>query len=481
MIILFSTLCFFASHFFSFVQAEEKSTTLFLALDGVSFSLIKEMKAEGKFSSFSDPSLIISPFPSTTTSGFTGLLKPYGVSKASGYDERSFDYTANKVEGNLLSAYQKSPANYLTFFDYNRHSFFSQFIMYAIPGFSVKRDIERIPNILFSEPERDQFVVYIGGTDGAAHILGKRRVKSILSMVDKYLQRLQRRYKKKTGKHLEFVLFSDHGFDFKPLKAISTSKIKHHLEKHQFKLSEHLLSENDVVLVHWGNISGASFYTKPDKVGTISEVLSRISGVDIVSYKKGNDIFFLRFDGRQMQKAQVRADGDYFSYVPLLGDPLSYQSVYTELKKSGKLRADGFAHWKHIANATFSHQYPSAQKRVHDAFFKLVDNPATILCSTKQEFEFGDSVTRLTAKLHGGLKGTHGGLFWDASNAFVMTTDASIQLPDAALYPTALTAFAKDIEEQLEYQQEKLREEKKQEELMVEEKKQKNYGSAVTH
>lgn len=483
LIILFSILLF-ASSFSVSARADEQDTTLFVALDGVSFSLIQEMRAQGKFAAFSEPSLVISPFPSTTTSGFTGLLKPYGVSKAAGYDERSFDYSTNKVEGNLLSAYQKSPANYLTLFDYGRHTFFSQFIMYALPGFSVKRDLERIPKILFEHPEQNQFVIYIGGTDGAAHILGKRRLKSILSLVDNYLQRLQRKYEKKTGKRLELVLFSDHGFDFTPLTGISTLKIKNHLHEEGFVLNDTLSSERDVVLVHWGNISGASFYTEPQKVEEISEVLSRIKGVDVVSYKKGNDIYFLRFNGDQLEKARVQANGHYFSYTPLSGDPLSHQSVYDELKKSGKLRSDGFAHWKDIAELTFYHHYPSAQKRVYDAFYQLVDNPATILCSTQPGYEFGDSVTRLTAKLHGGLKGTHGGLFWEASNAFVMTTDTSLVLEKHSLYPHALQSFAADIKSQLSEKTEALvqaQDAKKKETAFSEEKKLRGHGGALTH
>src|SRR4029453_13884881 len=73
--------------------------TLFVALDGIPYSMVQELRLEKKLSDFQTPSRVISAFPSTTTTGFTGLFRPLGARPAPGYDARFYSYALNQVRG----------------------------------------------------------------------------------------------------------------------------------------------------------------------------------------------------------------------------------------------------------------------------------------------------------------------------------------------------------------------------------------------
>src|SRR5262245_12497844 len=70
----------------------EKDQTLFVALDGIPFSMVENLFRAGRLPGFQAPSRVISAFPSTTTMGFTGLFKSLGAKKAPGYDARFYSY-----------------------------------------------------------------------------------------------------------------------------------------------------------------------------------------------------------------------------------------------------------------------------------------------------------------------------------------------------------------------------------------------------
>jgi hypothetical protein len=121
------------------------------------------------------------------------------------------------------------------------------------------------------------------------------------------------------------------------------------------------------------------------------------------------------------------------------GDPLDYEGVVAALRKKGKMDSRGYAASENWFEATKDHRYPDALYRMHDGFFTLVENPAPILFSTEENYEYGDVLTRIGAWFHGGLKGTHGGLFQEASAAFVMTTDPKIRMPSVLRYDQVMT------------------------------------------
>src|SRR4030095_10902455 len=186
--------------------------TLFVALDGIPYSMVKELKEQGKLIDFQEPSRVISAFPSTTTTAFTGLFRPLGAQPAPGYDARFFSYTKNQVRGNLLEAYEFEAADFNRFFSYKRNTGFQQVVMYTLPRFALRRDLSRIRKVLWESPEKDALFFYIGSTDGTGHLDGAEKTRNLFLEVLKAAKELQGQYQERFGRRLRLVLFSDHGF-----------------------------------------------------------------------------------------------------------------------------------------------------------------------------------------------------------------------------------------------------------------------------
>ncbi len=411
--------------------------TLLIALDGVPFDLVSELKGEGRFSGFQDPSRVISPFPSTSHCGFGGLFRPLGAEKPQGYDREYYSYEEDKIVSFVSSINPKRPKDYKNFFHYARKTPLQKFWIYAAPGLSGRRDLEKIRRLMWKSADPAPALAYIGGTDGAGHVLGRNRLRRWLLFMDGYLRKMREDYRRDFGGTLHVALFSDHGFHFirKP-NAVSRNRIEHGLWKEGLHLAPNLKKPDRVVAVQWGNISGASFYVHEEKVPAVARVLAETPGIDVVAYRSGDEIVVLSRDGENLKAARVSCDSGRrrCRYAPNDGDPLAYGPVVDDLRRKGRINARGEASSEAWFEATKNHRYPDALYRLHDGFFTLVENPAPILFSTEEDYEYGDVFTRIGAWFHGGLKGTHGGLFREASDAFVMTTDETIRLPSVLRY-----------------------------------------------
>lgn len=413
--------------------AAVRNPTLFVLVDGISYRTMQELKREGKIFGFDKIAKVVSTYPSTTVSGITGILNPVGARPSEGYDHIFFSYARNRVQGTLLSALKENTDDYIQFFDYYRKTFWSNFMIYVFPGWSTKNDLVRIKNFVLKHPEREVFLFYIGGPDGSGHVLGEKRQKRLAAFILEWLWEIQLRYYDRFEIPLDVVVFSDHGFKFHPLKVITYSRLKRDLKSQGYELGDNLERPENVVVVEWGNISGAAFYTHPEATEAVAGVLSRVEGNDLTFYKEDDEIFVLSATGGKA-RIDVSRSGTCFRYVPMTGDPLGYQEVVDRLRSQGCLDGTGFAHKDAWFEATAWHTYPDVPYRVHAAFNSLVNNPATILISTGFCHEYGGGLTRFLSKLRGGLKGTHGGIFDAASDAFLAVSGQDVRLPAAMRY-----------------------------------------------
>jgi hypothetical protein len=410
--------------------------TLLIALDGVPYEVVREMRNEGRFAAFQPPSRVISPFPSTTPCGFGGLFRPMGASPPMGYDREYYSYKEEKIVGFLSSINPKNKRDFKNVFDYSRKTPLQKFWIYAAPGLSGRRDLEKIRRLVW-KTDTPSLLTYIGGTDGAGHVLGRKRLKHWLAFLDDRLERMRRDYRRDFGGELHYVLFSDHGFHyFRKPNAVPKADISRALYSAGLKFAPDLKRPENVVAIQWGNISGASFYARQERVPEVALMLAHTRGIDIVAYREGGDIEVLSDREGRLQRARVTCDARRLRcrYIQEDGDPLNYAPVVDALRRKGRMDARGFAASQDWFDATQDHFYPDALYRMHDGFFTLVENPAPILFSTGEDYEYGDVFTRIGAWFHGGLKGTHGGLFQAASAAFVMPTDPRLKLPPVMRY-----------------------------------------------
>lgn len=411
--------------------------TLLIALDGVPFDLVSELKKEGRFSGFQEPARVITTFPSTSHCGFGGIFRPLGAEKPEGYDREYYSYEEDKIVSFVSSINPKSPKDYKNFFHYARKTPIQKFWIYAAPGLSGRRDLEKIRRLVWSRDGTTPLFAYIGGTDGSGHVLGRKRLKRWLVFMDQELEKMRKAYRRDFGHDLQIALFSDHGFHFvRRPNAVSRNAIENALWRNGLHLAPNLKSLDRVVAVQWGNISGASFYAKEAHVPEIALALAKTPGIDIVARRSDGDIVVLSRDFGRLQTATVTCTEGRrrCRYAPVDGDPLDYGEIVEALRRKGRMDSRGFAASEDWFEATKDHRYPDALYRLHDGFFTLVKNPAPILFSTEKNYEYGDVFTRIGAWFHGGLKGTHGGLFQEASAAFAITTDPKVRLPPVLRY-----------------------------------------------
>src|SRR3989338_1227826 len=424
--------------------ARDVRPTLFIALDGVPYSLMQELKEKGHFRDFQKPTKVITTFPSTTTSGFSGMFETIGAGKPPGYDEKYFSEKDQRVKGSILGGLEHGQHDYREIFDFYRETLGSQFMMYFSPLHTAKNDLKRIKKIIWKQPQKHYYYVYIGSTDGMGHIAGEKRLRKWLLHFDTWLKTTAEEYQKTFQTEIDIVLFSDHGFQFHKLKPMTIHEVKARLKQENLLLENKIRNHNSVVSISWGNISGASFYLNPSFVAQTAHVLTEIEGMDLVFYRYEDRIVILSKE-KALQRAHILFDAhrNAFAYLPLQGDPLGYQTVLKKLQSQGKLDEKGFAYDRDWFEATANHHHPDALYRLYAAFYSLVQNPAAILCSIHPKYEFGDFWTRFGASFKGGFQGTHGGLFQESSEAFTMVTNAAHYRSGPIRYNEVFLPFVK--------------------------------------
>lgn len=424
------------------LQAERPiNQKVFIALDGVPYQLVKEIYDEGHFLGFAPPSKLISTFPSVSSAAFGSMFHVVGADKPPGYDDKFYSYEKGKLLGSLIDPYEAGPNEYSGHFDLYRKTSLQWVCLYMAPGFAGYRDLKRIKRIIWRQPLRNYYIVYVGAPDGAGHILGRGRVKHWLIFMDDYLMRLKRDYKKEFNRDLNIVLFSDHGFYYGRLKTISNTRLVHDLRRAGFELKNSLKKDNHVVPAVLGNLNGAPFHVADRHAPKIAKILIEQKGMDIVTYTRSDKIIILakRNGG---EKAELVTKGRRkLCYQIIKGDPLLYKPIMDKLRSRGRLDSEGCARERDWFEATVNHRYPDALYRIHHAFNGMVINTAPILINMEPKYEYGSFWTRLGSNMRGGLKGTHGGLFQEVSAAFIMENDPEIFLPHTMRYDEVMPYF----------------------------------------
>lgn len=406
----------------------EHPRVLFIAFDGIAYDMMAELHAEGYFADFQEPIPLIVTFPSDTTVGFTGIFRPLKAGLVPGYETRFFSFKDNKVIGGTPWDIYKILISYKTYFDSFRHTMFEKAIMYALPGVAGKQDLLHIQTLVHKTNKNILFA-YLGGTDGAQHILGKNRTRRFMIFVDRFLKKMKSDYAKKNRGPLRIVLFSDHGFHYSKLKMVSTGQIGLALKAGGLQLAHHLNDPKDVVLVKYGLLSSGVAMTHSTQKEKAARLIHGIQGMDLTFWDEGNRIYIL---SPEAGEAYFEYQGiNRHRYVPVTGDPLGLVDL---LKKKGHRPGEWLdaASWFSL---TWNHLYPDAGYRLYDAFHGLVENSASVLFSLKPPYQFGGMAALAGTKLKlGGHKGTHGGLFRDVTQGVVMTDDFSVNLPLALRY-----------------------------------------------
>ncbi|HEX6940713.1 MAG TPA: alkaline phosphatase family protein [Longimicrobiales bacterium] len=382
--------------------------TLVLMLDGVPFGVMDSLWRAGHFAGFRPPSRVISPFPALTQVSFGSIWRE----PPTGYEDRYFDPSENRLEGGLLDHLLK-PAEHAGF---RRHvdvepGGIAGTFAYLLPGPMAGRELDRLREQILERAAHDTVVVaYLVSTDALAHRAGREEVVRYLIEVEALLAELRSRF----GEELEIVLFSDHGNEMIPTRR---APLEQALEAGGFDLAGEIEDENDVVTPRFGLVGSAFFYTWPSAESRLAEVLRGAEGVELVMFDDTlRRVHVWSRDGRAIVEASD--DGGRLRYTPVDGDPLGLVPALEALRRNGLLDADGFAPdsaWLHASRET---PYIDSLRRIVVGMRGLVRYPASVVVSFAPGYHFGSRAADLLVD----VTGTHGSLRTESAMAFLMTT-----------------------------------------------------------
>lgn len=449
---------------------------LILALDAVPYDVVARLSdpvlgEKALFRGFHRPVPLISTFPSNTNVAFTGILEPLGVGKALGYEARFFDVDENRLRGAGPRSYHELEFSWREEFDWSTESLLRRMVGKVRPVISSVHGLDEAVEA-FMASDDEVYLAYLNETDAAGHLKSPDSLVGVLMELDATLTAARRAHPERP---FDTVLLSDHGMagDGRPLANVR-KPVRRSLKRAGFRIRSHLQAPRDVVFVELGLVSSFVLYTEEGTEAEVAGVAASVPGVDLCVYRHGGELGVVSRNGRAEIGHRAAPAGDLWSYRPLEGDPLDYRPVLAELTAGGKAGPGdlggagdlgspgdlgGAGHlggtgdrgraWLPDArwfDATARTPYPDALYRLAQGF-ELVENSASVLCSTAPGHMYGAKKTQILAQLTvGRLKWTHGALFREASLGFLMTDVPGWEPPLAVRFDEALVPFARRVQ-----------------------------------
>ncbi len=385
---------------------------IIICVDGVGFSTIQKMRAEGRFKSFGEPSRMISPFPTLTNLSMSDILEPAGATETPGYEDSYFDSARNKLRGGIFDRLRGDrfvKGTFRELFDYHPSAIKSG-LGYAAPPvstyFEAMSDLFRLRQKARSA-RGPVFFAYTGATDSLAHLGGEAMLRSFMSKLDESIEALIRESKVP----VTVTIFSDHGNHFRKYKRVD---MKGPLRRAGFKFGKGLKDARSVVFPQFGLIGCALLFTKEENERRLASAAARIEGVEFATFEKEGVVYVLGGG----TEATIEKKGERYRYRAPLGDPLGLAPLLSDFSKRGKADAEGFVADSDWFDATRDAQMPDAVRRLYMGARGEVGNPANVVVSFKDGYYSGSATLDIFAI----LRATHGNLGREQSNGFVLST-----------------------------------------------------------
>lgn len=395
----------------------QEARHIIICVDGVGFSLIEKMRAEGRFKMFRAPSRMISPFPTLTNLSMSEILEPAGAGKPAGYEDNYFDAERNKLRGGILDRLRGGRFVRGTFrelFDYHPSALKSG-LGYAAPPMTIY--LEALSDLVrLRQKARASrvpiFFAYTGATDSLAHLGGEGMLRSFLNKLDDSLSDIVR----DGGEPVSVTIFSDHGNHFRKYRR---AKLKSPLKGAGFRLEKSVRDRRSVVLPQFGLIGCALLFTMDENEARIAEVAAAIRGVDFTTYEKDGIVYILDANGR----ATIEKRGNRYRYEALKDDPLDIAGTARALASKGKADEQGFIGDAEWFEATRDAARPDAVRRVYEGATSGAINRANVIVSFEDGYYSGSASLDVFAF----LQATHGNLGREQSYGFLMSTEHELQ------------------------------------------------------
>lgn len=405
----------------------EPPRLLVLGLDGVPYHVIAELAdpARGEaalFTGLSGPVPMISTFPSTTNVALSGMMEAFGVEKSMGYEVRFFDREANQVRGGGPISYHRLRFPWRERFDFGSESLLAAMVAKLRPVKASIHEIDEALEKLFASDEEVLFA-YVGSTDGAGHLRSPESLTVVLEALDAALARLRRLH---PDQPFYVLLFSDHGqAGGEPLENVRGA-VRRALKAGGYRIVDRLAGTRDVAIPELGMVSSFVVYTRPGREGEVRRLLAAAPGVELCVSRQGGGYLVENAGGAAFIGRREGVGGEAWSYQPVDdvdggGDPLGYRPVVEELRSRAGSEDLAWFPDRWWLEATAAAPYPDALYRLARAF-DVVENPASVLCSTGPGHLYAAWRTEKAADLTvGPLRWTHGSLRAEPTLGFLAT------------------------------------------------------------
>jgi len=421
--------------------------TLALAVDAVSWRIVDQAMRAGGFAGWTPPTALVSPFPSLTHVAFARLLEPFGCGPARGYEVRYFDAEANRMTGGNPVTYRHDVPPWGELFDSPRRGVAAKIVNYVSSPRAVLAEFDAVAAETL-ESSRDVMLMYIGATDGVAHLYEDQGLVEAMLALDMRLSDLQERHGVLRGVPLRVVLFSDHGCGRAPVRYADS--LRPLLREAGLSMVDRLDGPDDVVAPMFGIVNyGALFLGSRGAAATAGQAVAEHPAVEVSAYAHAGGVVAQSRDGRARIDRRRGTDGWWFRYAPEGADVLHCAEAAARLAESGRVDADGFAHEDDWFEQTWGGPYPDALRRLVDALTgDRVVNRADVLLSLGPGWSWGWRSAYAGSRFRGGLKGTHGGLDAGSTLGFVMANDTETDPPAAVAAHRALPRLVGDLRPQ---------------------------------
>jgi hypothetical protein len=425
-------------------EPPDRPTALLLALDGMPYRVVEQARAEGAFAGWSDPSRLISTFPSTTHVAFASLFQPLGVRPSDGYELRYFDRDKNRMTGGSPIGYQQQAYDWKGMLHVKRQSLFAKLMVYTSPRITAGRELKTIRKAVLAS-DRELILAHVGSTDAMGHLRGDEAMLRFLHRLDAQLAQLHEEYERIHGRPLRVLLYSDHGNTAE--KVDKVKGLRKELRAAGFRVTKKLRRDNDVVAPTFGIVSYGPLFTYAEKAESAAVASVGHEAVDLAFWLGAERrIEVVSDEGRASIRWRDVGGRRRVRYEHSGFDVLRVDAARYGLVRDGLLDEQGYADAEDWFRETAFGYYPDPLNRLINAFAGgRVASPATVLLSLQPGYGWGWRSAHFMARVQGGrVEGTHGGLDSESSVGFWMTDDSRIHPPAAQTAARALAAFADD-------------------------------------
>jgi len=363
-----------------------------ILLDGIPYSLVKQLYDEGGFRLFHPPSRLVSCFPSMTDLAFSQMYTP---GEPLGFEALWYNPEKGKVEGGKLAYLSETNAPWQKFLDY-RVSMILDAVGYVSPGWLLDQELGGIERT-FNRRRDGTVTAYCLGTATVGTRKGAEGLVKALKKVDRLCEKImyQRRGR------CRFTIAADHGHN---LTAATHFEMEDALETVGFNPTDRLKDPNDVVAIEFGLVTYSAIYTT--RPAAVADAMLPLEPIALAAYVDPADSTWVTVRNRD-GSARITRTATGYVYQTQQGDPLELAPIVEQLAAAGKVGPDGAIDDEALFLATVDHKYPDPLNRVYTAFHGLVRNPPNLILTVKDSWfcgaeDLAESVN--VASTHGSLR-----------------------------------------------------------------------------